>query len=520
MKPAPRRALARGLAAAAVLAAALASASVAHADAAGEAKASALFDELSGNAAMLRLFLQAMPKGGDLHNHLGGTPSAEDWLDWAGKAGFCAGSDLKLLPPPCADADRITRIAAERPFDYARLVDHLGTRGWQKGIGRDEVSGHTQFFISFERFGPVAPGHTVPAMEVALRTSAGDSATYLELMHNPDAMMAYILAAPDVPLDETGLEARYAQELAGLAPAIAKARAELDRDEKQVRADMGCGTSSAEAACGLAVHYLASAFRALPPAQVFRSLIASFALADADPRYVGVNIVQPEDWPVSMRDYDLHMAMFRFLEGKYPRVHRTMHAGELAFGLVPPAGIRNHMRKALDAGAERIGHGVAIAYEDDAAGTLRRMARDHVAVEINLSSNDVILGVRGGEHPIQLYRRFGVPVTLSTDDQGILRTDLTQEYMRAAREQGLHYADLKQVTRASLEFAFVPGESLWRGRVPGEPVAACTAGFDAAPCRALLARSEKARLQVTLEQRLDAFEQGLERLMPAPGGKG
>ncbi|WP_231636080.1 hypothetical protein [Novosphingobium sp. ST904] len=195
MKPGLRRALARGLAAAAVLAAMLASVSVAHADAAGEAKASALFDELSGNAAMLRLFLQAMPKGGDLHNHLGGTPSAEDWLDWAGKAGFCAGSDLKLLPPPCADADRITRIAAERPFDYARLVDHLGTRGWQKGIGRDEVSGHTQFFISFERFGPVAPGHTVPAMEVALRTSAGDSATYLELMHNPDAMMAYILAA-------------------------------------------------------------------------------------------------------------------------------------------------------------------------------------------------------------------------------------------------------------------------------------------------------------------------------------
>jgi hypothetical protein len=33
------------------------------------------------------------------------------------------------------------------------------------------------------------------------------------------------------------------------------------------------------------------------------------------------------------------------------------------------------------------------------------------------------------------YRAHGVPVVLSTDDEGVLRTDMTNEYVRAVREQ-------------------------------------------------------------------------------------
>jgi len=61
----------------------LVSPSIASADAESEAAASALFDEMSDNAAQLRMFLQAMPKGGDLHNHLGGSIYAEDFLEAA-----------------------------------------------------------------------------------------------------------------------------------------------------------------------------------------------------------------------------------------------------------------------------------------------------------------------------------------------------------------------------------------------------------------------------------------------------
>jgi adenosine deaminase len=87
---------------------------------------------------------------------------------------------------------------------------------------------------------------------------------------------------------------------------------------------------------------------------------------------------------------------------------------------------------------------------------MARMAREGIAVEINLTSNDVILGVKGEVHPLGLYRRHGVPFVLSTDDAGVLRSDMTAEYVRAVREQGLSYRDLKQASRNSLTYSFLP----------------------------------------------------------------
>ena len=74
----------------------------------------------------------------------------------------------------------------------------------------------------------------------------------------------------------------------------------------------------------------------------------------------------------------------------------SLHAGELAPGLVPPEGLRFHIRQAVELGhAERIGHGVDVMYEDDAQGLLKELAMRHVMIEINLSSNEGILGIKG-----------------------------------------------------------------------------------------------------------------------------
>jgi len=148
---------------------------------------------------------------------------------------------------------------------------------------------------------------------------------------------------------------------------------------------------------------------------------------------------------------------------------------------------------------------VDIAYEDGAQALLARMARDRVAVEINLTSNDVILGVKGADHPIGLYRLAGVPVVLSTDDEGVSRIDMTHEYLRAATEHGLRYADLKGMARDSLEYAFLPGASLWISK--GVRVQACAEGGPA--CDAFLARSAKASAQWRLERDFEAFERSL-----------
>jgi adenosine deaminase len=474
--------------------------------AAREAAVAALFDKAAQSPPALRMFLRRMPKGGDLHNHLGGNIYAEDFLRWAATDGLCA-DGTRLIAPPCAAGHSIKDITEHQPDAYAALVDAFSTRGWQQGVGRNAISGHDQFFATFEKFGPADRGHTADALVLTRRVAAGDRLSYLELDYNPQALDEYVMATPEASLDEAGLAARYARELPGIGAVVTKGMAQVAADEADGQRQLGCAGPRPEAACTVSVHYITYALRALSPAAVFRQLMLGFALTEQDPRFVAVNIVQPEDWAVPLRDYDLHMAMFRFLEGKYPGVHRSLHAGELTLGLVPPEDLRNHIAKAIVAGgAQRIGHGTDIAYEDDAAQTMARMARDGIAVEINLSSNDTILGVKGTDHPLQLYRRFGVPFVLSSDDQGVLRGDMTNEYVRAAREQGLRYADLKAAARASLEYSFMPGSSLWVSHRLGTPAGACARSFVDGDCRRLAAHSEKATAQLALETQLDNFE--------------
>ena len=183
---------------------------------------------------------------------------------------------------------------------------------------------------------------------------------------------------------------------------------------------------------------------------------------------------------------------------------------------MPPEGLCCHIRLAVEqALADRIGHGVDIMYEDRPYDLLKNMADKGVLVETNLTSNAVILGIEGKHHPFATYRKFGVPVALSTDDEGVSRIDLTHEYVRAVEAFGLSYAELKELVRNSLEYSFLPGASLWDDSGGYARVApACQAdlpgpGEPSASCAAFLRASEKAQEQWELERRFEAFETSL-----------
>jgi adenosine deaminase len=214
-----------------------------------------------------------------------------------------------------------------------------------------------------------------------------------------------------------------------------------------------------------------------------------------------------------MRDYTLQMKMVGYLHSVYPSVPISLHAGELAPGLVPPEGLRFHIRQAVELGdAQRIGHGVDLMHEDDPQGLLKELAQKHVMIEINLSSNEGILGISGANHPFPIYRAAKVPVALSTDDEGVSRIDLTHEYVRAALEYNLTYANLKTLARTGMEHSFLPGPSLWAYQDHFEaPAKACQGDTLGGPtpsagCKAFLDSSEKATAQWELERRLRAFE--------------
>jgi adenosine deaminase len=214
-----------------------------------------------------------------------------------------------------------------------------------------------------------------------------------------------------------------------------------------------------------------------------------------------------------MRDYHLQMQMLDYLHSVYPKVHISLHAGELAPGLAPPEGLKFHIREAVELGhAERIGHGVDVLYEDHPFDLLNEMAARHVDVEINLTSNDGILGVKGSDHPLAAYLAAHVPFSLSTDDEGVSRIDLTHEYARAVDEQDLSYADLKHSARDSLEHSFLPGESLWAQPDDYDHLkSVCNAhgGTPSSACSQFLNANEKAAQQWELERRFAAFEANL-----------
>jgi adenosine deaminase len=221
----------------------------------------------------------------------------------------------------------------------------------------------------------------------------------------------------------------------------------------------------------------------------------------------------PEDWYVPLHDFNEHMAMLDYLHSVYPKVHISLHAGELALGLVKPEDLAFHIRASIERGhAERIGHGVSVMQENDPIGLLKEMAARNVLVEINLTSNDQILDVSGDEHPLPAYLKYGVPLAISTDDEGVARSNMTHEYLRAVESYSLPYPELKRMTRQSIEHSFLPGPSLWaETKSEFRPVSACAtdaAGADkpSTACAKFLATSERAREQWKLETEFANFE--------------
>ena len=264
------------------------------------------------------------------------------------------------------------------------------------------------------------------------------------------------------------------------------------------------------------IRVLYQVLRAFPPQQVFAQTLLAFETASRDTDVVGLNFVQPEDAYMAMSEYHRQMLMLDYLHSVYPKVHISLHAGELAPGLVPPHGLTFHIRQAVDLGhAERIGHGVDLMYEDAPKLLLKELADRHVMIEINLTSNDVILGVSTNHHSLPAYRAAHVAVALSTDDEGVSRIDLTHEYARAATDFNLNYLDLKQMARTSLEHAFLPGPGLWAAPDTfTRPVASCAASPLGAEtpnptCLDYLKSSPRAAQQWELEHRFRSFESSL-----------
>ena len=124
----------------------------------------------------------------------------------------------------------------------------------------------------------------------------------------------------------------------------------------------------------------------------------------------------------------------------------TNHAGETTG---PEA-----IWEALAIGSERIGH-VLSAQDDEKL--LQELKERKLAVELNPTSN-----VRTGNcvsfaaHPLRRYFDAGLVVTLNSDDPAFFGSDIENEYLLAATEQGFTREELRQLAANSITASFLP----------------------------------------------------------------
>jgi adenosine deaminase len=477
-----------------------------------EQRTARYLDSIRRQPSLLLAFLHEIPKGGDLHNHLDGAIYAEDLIDFAASDNFCVDrTTSRLIGAPCDSCEHYTpkpavRCAYDDHILYNQIIDAWSMRNWRPG----DESGHDHFFATFDKFLPAADNHVAEAVATIINRAAREHVQYIEFMHTADGMAAAQLGLR-LGWDSDLAKMRDKLLAGGLKQITATTTKTLAENDARARTELKCGTPGAEPGCTVTVRYLYQVLRGLPQAAVFAQIVLGFELASSDASFVGLNLVMPEDWYVPIHDFNEHMAMLDYLHGVYPKVHISLHAGELAMGLVKPEDLAFHIRASIERGhAERIGHGVDVMLEKDPTGLMKEMAARNVLVEINLTSNDQILGVSGDDHPLHVYMKYGVPVAISTDDEGVARSDMTHEYLRAVAGYRLPYTQLKRMMRQSLEHSFLPGKSLW-----GETKGAFRAAAECAPdlagkptdaCREFLAANERAREQWRLENEFTKFE--------------
>ena len=462
------------------------------------------FASIKTDPKALYAFLKDMPKGGELHYHLSGGAFAETMLAFAAQDDYCLNTNTFTMTKSSGPCYGISgKELPQHPALYEQTI-----RAWSlKDFTADQESSHDHFFASFNKFEAVVDDYRPQLLAKIMQRAAHQNELYLEIMTLPDNAKSTTFATNEINLTQFAEVQQQLLNNQDFAANIQHTADESSRILQQTRQHLGCDKNPNQAVCKITIKFQYCILREQALEKIFVQALNGFAAAARSPDIVGVNLVQAEDGPISLRDYHQQMQVFDFLHKNYPQVHIALHAGELAPTLgIDSEHLRFHIHDAMSTGhAERIGHGVDIAFENDNKELLHTMAKNKTAVEINLISNKKILHVTGLQHPLNEYLSHKIPIVLSTDDEGIFRTDLTHQYVEAVLQHGLDYPILKMISRNAITYSFLPGQSLWANAEQALPIARCT-NLNSSSCLQFVEKNEKARLQRELENNFIEFE--------------
>lgn len=422
------------------------------------------FETKEPNIAMLNLFFTQMPKGGDLHHHYSGSLYAETYLEWVKNKNWlidtCSFKIVKTKSNASCKQISVDELIANDTL-YRQLLTLWSDKDFDNH-SHDQLPPDSNFFNTFIYFSPISDQYMDIGLNLIKERALSENVSYIESMlarvgvNSTEFFNAEEVTKLNNELRNTTSQEEVNALLERINTVFSNAQAFNEKINNFVKEleqkHQGIDNES------FTMRYQTYAVRVLNPLQVYTDLFSGYLAALNSPLIVGVNIVAPENNTVAINDYTLHMRMFHYLANKYPKVHRSLHAGELTLGMVEPKELLFHITQARDIGrAERIGHGVDLPYEKESLRVLEDL-KHHAAIEINLTSNQFILGVTGNAHPYPIYAAYGVPLVISTDDSGVSRNNLTHEYVLLASRYHPSYMTLKTYVYNSIDYSFLSPE--------------------------------------------------------------
>ncbi|WP_067178237.1 adenosine deaminase [Sulfurospirillum sp. UCH001] len=419
------------------------------------------FDANVPNIALLNLFFTQMPKGGDLHHHYSGSIYVETYLEWVkNKHWYIDSCTFKIVPIKNNDGCKALSVDELIANDtlYRKLLTLWSDKDFSNH-SHEQLPPDSNFFNTFGYFSPISDQYMDVGLNIIKERAINENVSYIESMLSRVGLSSSeFFNSDEIKMFNNELRNASTQEEVNAllerisivyehSPAF---NAKVQNFVKELeRRHQGIDTET------FTMRYQTYAIRVVEPLQVYTDLLAGYKAVQSTPLLVGVNIVAPENNTIAINDYTLHMRMFNYLMTKYPNIHRTLHAGELTLGMVEPKELLFHISQARNiAGAERIGHGVDVMYEKEPLLLLEALKK-YAAIEINLTSNEFILGVKESEHPYSIYATYGVPIVISTDDSGVSRANLSHEYVLLASRYHPSYKTIKTYVYNSIDYSFL-----------------------------------------------------------------
>ena len=400
------------------------------------AKFPSRFDEIKRGSSPSELyaFLFALPKGGDLHNHLGGACPPDMW--------YAAATNPKVL----GQNRFYTRVQignCPEAMDSLLLYKTIRQSTWERLSDCQKAE-----YVALDSLSPEQKQKWLDALRLDQNTEGRDEFFNViwsridELFDDPNLMAELIAenmkqyAAEGLRYLETQFSVEGFTDTDG-TPMKTDAVIEIVK-KRLAQPDV--------ADCGLTVCFQKTILRFLPDAEAKLEEAYQFVDAHRD-LWVGINMAGRED---NDKGYPLRfLDTFRRMRAKYSAIGLSIHAGEVG----EP---NHHVRDTLLLGATRIGHGCNLYTDPD---TLLLMRKNQYLIEINLISNRLLEYFPDlTKHPFPEYLRTGIPVCLNTDDRGMWDSNMTDEYFTAVTYFQLTWPEIVEMGRNSLVHSFVQPE--------------------------------------------------------------